>query len=331
MTVWSSRGRRRRRCGPSRRCPRARSGGDRAHERLVAVAQVRVHHVEVALVDRHVDRLADRAARVVQVRRHVGELHEVLEVLERGVAAAVVEVVDERRAVVGREHRVRAADLDAVRRVARVLGVLARARSPDDLAAQAAREAHALAVDVRAGGAEQRRAPPGSRGSRCPTSSRIVSALCSMSARPSSSRHLERRQRPGEERDALDDVRDGARGLPRGAAAAARRPGSSRSCGPPRGRRRRRCAAGVARRRSSGRRDRAPDAAGSATTRGQVRYGAVSCGNAIAATNMLLEARLDRGLDLLDACGRPSSISARAARRQQRDARPGAGRVADRA
>ena len=48
---------------------RARSGcGDRAHERLVAVADVRVDHVEVALVDRHVDGLADRAAGVVEVR-----------------------------------------------------------------------------------------------------------------------------------------------------------------------------------------------------------------------------------------------------------------------
>ena len=40
----------------------ALAGGDRAHERLVAVADVGVHHVEVALVHRHVDRLAHGAA-----------------------------------------------------------------------------------------------------------------------------------------------------------------------------------------------------------------------------------------------------------------------------
>ena len=41
---------------------------DRAHERLVRPAHVAVDHVEVALVDRQVDGLADRARRVVQVR-----------------------------------------------------------------------------------------------------------------------------------------------------------------------------------------------------------------------------------------------------------------------
>ena len=60
----------------------------------------------------------------------VGELHEVPEVLDRGVAAAVVEVVHERRAVVGRQHRVRIADHHAPLGVARVLRADARRRSP---------------------------------------------------------------------------------------------------------------------------------------------------------------------------------------------------------
>ena len=69
---------------------------DRSHERLVAVLQMAVHHVEVALVDRQVDRLADRAARMVQRARHVGELDEVAEILDPRVAAAFVEIADER-------------------------------------------------------------------------------------------------------------------------------------------------------------------------------------------------------------------------------------------
>ncbi len=69
---------------------------DRPHERLVAVPEVGVHHVEVTLADRHVDGLADGAAGVVEVGRQVGELHEVLEVGEGRVAAALVEVVHER-------------------------------------------------------------------------------------------------------------------------------------------------------------------------------------------------------------------------------------------
>ena len=69
----------------------------------------------------------------------VGELDDVLEVLERGVAPAAVEVVDERRAVVGGEHRGVAADLHGVGRVAGVLHVLRRC-GRDELAGEPARE-----------------------------------------------------------------------------------------------------------------------------------------------------------------------------------------------
>ena len=71
--------------------------------------------------------------------------------VERRVAAAGVEIVHERRAVVGREHGRVAADRDVVRRVAGVLGVRRRRRRLDERAAQPAREAHPLAVDVGAG------------------------------------------------------------------------------------------------------------------------------------------------------------------------------------
>src|ERR1700722_14049776 len=47
---------------------------------------------------------ANGAAGMMDVRAHVSELDEILEVFERAVAAALVEVVDEWRAVVGREH-----------------------------------------------------------------------------------------------------------------------------------------------------------------------------------------------------------------------------------
>ena len=124
--------------------------GHRAHERLVRVADVRVDHVEVPLVDRHVDRLADRAAGVVQPRRRVGELHEVAEVLDRPVPAAAVEVADERRAVGRREDRPVPAEDDVVRAVPGDLRELRRRRRLDERAAQAAREPHPLAVDGRA-------------------------------------------------------------------------------------------------------------------------------------------------------------------------------------
>ncbi len=53
------------------RIARARGGGDRAHEGLVRVAHVRIHHVEMPFVDRHIHWLADRAARVMEPRRQV--------------------------------------------------------------------------------------------------------------------------------------------------------------------------------------------------------------------------------------------------------------------
>ena len=46
--------------------------GDRTHERLVRVLDMAVNHVEVTLVDGKIDRLADRAPRMMQARRHVG-------------------------------------------------------------------------------------------------------------------------------------------------------------------------------------------------------------------------------------------------------------------
>ena len=92
-------------------------------------AQMRRDHVEMALVDRNVDRLADRAARMVQPRDRVGELHEILEIGERPVAPAALEVAHERRAIGGREHDVIAADLERALGIARVLDEGARRAS----------------------------------------------------------------------------------------------------------------------------------------------------------------------------------------------------------
>ena len=125
-------------------------GRHRAHEAAVGIFDVAVDHVEMALVDRHVDRLADRAAGMVQPGRGLRELHEVPEVLDRAVAAALVEIHDEGRAVGRREDDALAADLDRVGRVARMLGELGR-RGLQDLAQHARLELHQHAVDLGAG------------------------------------------------------------------------------------------------------------------------------------------------------------------------------------
>ena len=94
---------------------------------------MRIDHLEMALVHGQVDRLANRAAGMVHERRHIGELHEVPEVLDRAVAAALVEIVDEGRAVDRREDEVVAADLDVALGVAGVLDVIGR-HGRDELA-----------------------------------------------------------------------------------------------------------------------------------------------------------------------------------------------------
>ena len=81
-----------------------------------------VDHVEVALVHRHVDGLADGPARVVQGGGHVGQLHQCFEVGQRGVAAAFIVGAVKRWAVNRGEDRALAADFDVAGRVAGVLG-----------------------------------------------------------------------------------------------------------------------------------------------------------------------------------------------------------------
>ena len=113
-----------------------------------------VNHVQMTLVHRQVDGLDDGAARVVQRRRHVGQLHEVLEVLEARVAAPFVQAANERRAVSRGEHGVAAADAHIAGRVAGVLGELAGGAGLHDAAAHAARELHQFAGHFGARGAQ---------------------------------------------------------------------------------------------------------------------------------------------------------------------------------
>ena len=109
-----------------------------------------VDHIEMALVDGDIDGLADRAARMMQARRHIGELHEIAEILDRRVTPPAIEIAHERRPVDRREHRGVAADLHAALGVAGMLGeYLGRRR--DQRAGQAAGQAHAYPLHVGAG------------------------------------------------------------------------------------------------------------------------------------------------------------------------------------
>ena len=123
-------------------------GGDGSHERLVTQAQVRVDHVEVALVHRPVYRLAYRAACVVQPRRRAGQLDEVLEVGQRAVASASVHVVHEGRTVSRRENDVVLSDEHRALPVAGVLDEAPRRRLGDDRLEVSRLETHAFSPHV---------------------------------------------------------------------------------------------------------------------------------------------------------------------------------------
>ena len=103
--------------------------------------------MQVPLGDGDVDRLADHGTGVLQGRRHVGQLVEVVQVLDRAVATLAVEAAHEGRAVGRPEHHRVAADLGRLRRVAGVereaLGCLR-----DEAHEQLARNPDAGAVDL---------------------------------------------------------------------------------------------------------------------------------------------------------------------------------------
>jgi hypothetical protein len=111
-----------------------------------------VHHVEMPLVDRQIDRLANRAAGMVQGVGEIGELDEIAEILDAGIAAAFVEIAYERRTIGRSEHRVLAADHHAARGVARVLSEFSRGTALHERTAHTAGKMHALALDIGTGG-----------------------------------------------------------------------------------------------------------------------------------------------------------------------------------
>ncbi|MCY1231602.1 hypothetical protein D9M72_440570 [compost metagenome] len=109
-----------------------------------------VDHVEVALVDGHIDRLADRAAGMVQPWARLRQLDQIAEVLDRAVAPALVEIHDEGRPIGRGEDDVVAADLDIAGGIAGVLCELPWCRG-DDFLEHAGLEGYAHAIDLGAG------------------------------------------------------------------------------------------------------------------------------------------------------------------------------------
>ena len=80
------------------------------------------------------------------MRALVGQFHEIVEVFDGGVAATIIEVVDERGPIGGHEHGGVATHLDAACRVASMMGVGGGRVGPDNLAAHSPGEPDPLTV-----------------------------------------------------------------------------------------------------------------------------------------------------------------------------------------
>jgi hypothetical protein len=103
----------------------------------------------MAFVDRKIHRFTHSAPGVMERRRHVGQLHEIVKVFEGRVSTSLIETADERRSVGRGEDGMRSTDAHVARRVARVLHEFGGRRALNQRAAEPARKADALAVDRR--------------------------------------------------------------------------------------------------------------------------------------------------------------------------------------
>ena len=92
---------------------------------------------------------------MVHARAHVGEFDEVLEVFERRVTPAAVEIANEWRSISRNQHGTVTTNDNVSVRVSGVLCVFRRRRRLDDRTAQAAGEADAFSVDIRTGVTQQ--------------------------------------------------------------------------------------------------------------------------------------------------------------------------------
>ena len=108
---------------------------------------MRPQHIEMTFIDRDVCGLANRAARVVDPLRHIGELYEFLEVLDRRIAATAFGIADKWRSVDRGQNQRVATDVDRSFRVPGMLGETRR-RCLAERPRQPLGQTHTLAIDV---------------------------------------------------------------------------------------------------------------------------------------------------------------------------------------
>ena len=109
---------------------------------------MRVDHVQVTLVYRDIDRLANGAARQVHGRRGISEFDEIVKIFQRGITSAFIQVEYEGTTIGGYENRVFTSYLDVTIGIAGVLGILGGCRCLDNGTTQATRESYPFTVNL---------------------------------------------------------------------------------------------------------------------------------------------------------------------------------------
>ena len=110
---------------------------------------MRIDHLEMAFGHGQINRLADRTARMMQTRMHIGQLYQILKIFHRCIAALIIQVAHEWGAVNRGKNRVHPANLNRTFRIAGMLSV-GRGCGCAKLPRKATREMHALALNITA-------------------------------------------------------------------------------------------------------------------------------------------------------------------------------------
>ena len=73
---------------------------------------MRIDHFEVTFGHWQINRLANRAARMMQARMHIGQLYQIAEVFHRRIAALIIKITHKGRAIDRCKNRIHSANFN---------------------------------------------------------------------------------------------------------------------------------------------------------------------------------------------------------------------------
>ena len=73
---------------------------------------MRIDHFKVTFGHWQINWLADRAARMMQARMHIGQLYQIVKIFHRRIAAFIIKVTHKGRAIDRRKNRIHPANFN---------------------------------------------------------------------------------------------------------------------------------------------------------------------------------------------------------------------------